>query len=99
MRTRKVFPVIFMILLGPITSSLAVAMDDDGKLFVNSCAACHTVKKQPLDKKRLTREGWDEAVARMICYGAEIPKGKLAELLDYLVRSQKPGGSVDGMKK
>lgn len=88
-----------MSLLGLVRPSLALAADDGGKIFANACVACHTAKKQPLDKVRLSREGWNEAVTRMISYGAEIPKGKLPELLDYLVKSRMPASDASEMKK
>lgn len=88
-----------MTLLGLATPSLAVSADDGGKIFVNACATCHTTKKLPLDKMRLSREGWNEAVARMISYGAEIPKGKLPELLDYLVKMRAAASDTGEMKK
>lgn len=88
-----------MSLLGLVTPGLAASADDGGKIFTNACLACHTAKKQPLDKLRLTREGWNEAVTRMISYGAEIPKGKLPELLDYLVKSRVPASDAAEIKK
>lgn len=99
MEARKIFPVICMTMLGLLTPSRVIAADDGGIIFVNACAACHTAKKLPLEKARLTREGWSEAVTRMISYGAEIPKGKLPELLDYLVKTRGPGSDTGGMKK
>ncbi|MCX7170723.1 MAG: hypothetical protein NTY41_10675 [Proteobacteria bacterium] len=92
-------PLIVMSLLGPVTPGPALAADDGGKIFTNACLACHTAKKQPLDKLRLSKEGWNEAITRMISYGAEIPKGKLPELLDYLVKSRVPASDASEIKK
>ena len=99
MEARTIFPAICLTMLGLVKPNLAVAVDSGEKIFVNACSACHPAKKLPLDKTRLTREGWNEAVARMISYGAEIPKGKLPELLDYLVNTRVPGSDTGGMKK
>lgn len=99
MQTGKLIPLIFMSLLGLVRPSLALAADDGGKIFATACLACHTAKKQPLDKVRLSREGWNEAITRMISYGAEIPKGKLPELLDYLVKMRAAASDTGEMKK
>ena len=78
---------------------LTVAADDGEKIYATICAECHTPKKQPLDKLHLNRAEWSEAVERMVSYGAEIPKGKLPELLDYLVRSHGSAGAAGEGKK
>jgi hypothetical protein len=86
-------------LLGFATPCLAA---DDGvgpKIFSEVCSECHTAKKQPLDKIRLTKGEWSEALERMVSYGAEIPKGKIPELLDYLVKTRGPSGATDEGKK
>ena len=99
MEPRKVLLAGLVALPGLLIPCLTVAADDGGKVFANACTACHTAKKLPLDKKRLTRDEWNEAVGRMISYGAEIPKGKLPELLDYLVKIRAPSGATDEGKK
>lgn len=99
MEARTIFWAICMSLLGLVAPSRTIAANDGGIIFANACAVCHTAKKLPLDKTRLTREGWNEAVARMISYGAEIPRGKLPELLDYLVKSRVPGSDAGEIKK
>jgi cytochrome c5 len=92
-------PVCSMVLaLG--TSSGAVAADDGSKVFEEICTACHTPKKNPLEDKRLTRDQWAEAIERMAGYGAEVPKARMASLLDYLVRSNgPPGAATEAAKK
>ena len=99
METRNTFPAICLVLLALIAPDLATAADDGSKIFADVCSECHTPKKQPLDKVRLTRDGWNEAVERMVSYGAEIPKGKLPELLDYLVKTHASPSDAGEMKK
>ena len=77
--------VLCLALLGFATPWLAVAADDGAKIVADVCAQCHTPKRNPLDNLHLTKEQWKEAVERMAGYGAEVPKAKLPDLLDYLV--------------
>lgn len=99
METGKIIPLVILALFDLVLPRLTVAADDGGRIFSDVCTPCHTTTRKPLDKIRLTREGWDEAVQRMISYGAEIPKGKRSELLDFLVRGPVPAGSVDGTER
>jgi len=71
-----------------------VAADDGSKVFAESCTPCHTTKVRPLDNVHLTKEQWKEAVDRMIEQGAEVPRGKMPELLDYLSRTRGPAGAA-----
>jgi hypothetical protein len=77
----------------------AVAADDGSKIFVDSCSGCHTAKVRPLDNLHLTRDQWKEAVERMIDQGAEVPKGRMQELLDYLVKNHGPAGALPDAHK
>ncbi len=83
-----------LVLLAP---GIASAADEPNKIFTEVCGECHTAKKQPLDKIRMPRADWSDTIERMIGYGAVIPKDKMAELLDYLVRTQGPNAG-DGKK-
>ena len=65
-------------------SAQVVAAEDGAKTFAEVCTQCHTAKRQPLNKLQLTKEQWKEAIERMAGYGAEVPKAKLPDLLDYL---------------
>jgi mono/diheme cytochrome c family protein len=73
-------------------SGLALADDEGARIHKEVCSNCHTAKIRPLDKKHLTREQWAEAVERMRGYGADIPKAKTPELLDYLASTHGPAG-------
>lgn len=99
MKTGRISPAICIVLLGLAAPGFARAAEGGEKTFVSACSACHTAKKQPLDKLRLSQEGWNEAVSRMISYGAEIPKGKLPELLDYLDKKREPAGAASAIRK
>lgn len=101
MQSHKILLVLCTTLLGLITPCLAAAADEGAKIFEEVCTQCHTPKRQPLDNKHLTRQEWKDTIEqRMIGYGAEIPKGKMGDLLDYLVRTRGPvGTATDGAGK
>lgn len=83
-----------------IISCFAVAADDGTKIFAESCSPCHSAKMRPLDNKHLTREQWKDTIDRMIDQGAEVPKKKIPELLDYLVQTHGPAATApDAGKK
>jgi len=83
-------------LFGLTTPPFALAADDGAKTFKEVCSSCHTAKVRPLNNKHLTREQWKQAVDKMIDLGVEVPKGKIPDLLDYLVRVQGPAGAAAG---
>ncbi|HEX9289876.1 MAG TPA: cytochrome c [Anaeromyxobacteraceae bacterium] len=84
-----------LLLMGPS----AVIADEGEKVFQESCTSCHNAKTRPLDKTRLTREKWKEAVERMEGMGTEVPGGKkLSSLLDYLEQTHGPDGSAPAAK-
>jgi cytochrome c5 len=70
--------------------SLYVAADDGAKIFDESCSPCHSTSVRPLDNKRMTKEQWKETIEKMIDLGAEVPKKKKSELLDYLASTHGP---------
>ncbi len=84
-----------LLLVGPS----AVTADEGEKVYQESCTSCHNAKTRPLDKIRLTREKWKEAVERMEGMGTEVPGGKkLSSLLDYLEQTHGPDGSAPAAK-
>ena len=83
-------------LFGFTTPHFALAADDGAKTFKEVCSSCHTAKVRPLNNKHLTKEQWKQAVDKMIDLGVEVPKGKIPDLLDYLVRTQGPAGAAAG---
>lgn len=91
---QKILLPVCSMVLASVASPGAVAADDGSKVFEEICTACHTSKKNPLDDKHLTREQWAEAIERMTGYGAEVPKAKMADLLNYLVRRNGPPGAA-----
>lgn len=87
-------------LLALATPWPAVAADDGAKIVADVCSQCHTPKRNPLDKVRLSKEQWKETLERMVGYGAEIPQEKMPELSDYLVRTYPLSGTAaDADKK
>jgi len=94
---RKAVPplCVALLLVGPG----AVAAEEGEKVYQESCTSCHNAKTRPLDKTRLPREKWKEAVERMEGMGAEVPGGKkLSALLDYLEQTHGPDGSAPADK-
>ncbi len=71
-------------------------IDEGAKTYKEVCTQCHTAKVRPLDKKRLTKEQWRQAVAKMVDLGAEVPKDKIPALLDYLASTHGPAGAAGG---
>jgi mono/diheme cytochrome c family protein len=69
---------------------LALAQDAGAKAFQEACSGCHTAKIRPLDKKRMTEDEWKKAIEKMGTLGAEIPKDKVPQILDYLARTHGP---------
>jgi hypothetical protein len=82
-----------LLLLGVGLPCLALAAGDGAKMYVESCSPCHSASIRPLDNTHLTAEKWKETVERMIDLGAEVPKGKMSELLDYLNTTHGPAGA------
>jgi mono/diheme cytochrome c family protein len=98
--SRQLFLLMGSTMLGLSLPCPAAAVDDGAKVYTDACSPCHTVKIRPLDNKQLTKEQWKEAIDRMIDQGAEVPKGKMSELLDYLSRTHGPvGTATDAGKK
>jgi hypothetical protein len=54
---------------------------------------------RPLDNIHQSRDQWKDAVDRMIDQGAEVPKKKIPELLDYLVRTHGPAATTSDAGK
>ena len=76
--------------LGFAAPRLVVAADEGEKAFTETCSSCHTAKIRPLDKKRMTEDQWKQAIAKMTELGADIPKSKVPQILDYLARTHGP---------
>jgi competence protein ComEA len=54
---------------------------------VNVCGKCH--EPQRVAALRLTREGWEEVVAKMVSLGAKASDDELKQITDYLAESFK----------
>lgn len=59
----------------------------DRELTVRVCAGCH--EPQRAASLRLTREGWEEVVAKMVGLGASGTPEEIAKVIDYLAENYK----------
>jgi competence protein ComEA len=59
----------------------------DRELTVRVCAACH--EPQRAASVRLTREGWQDVVAKMVGLGAKGTDEEIAKVIDYLAENYK----------
>jgi competence ComEA-like helix-hairpin-helix protein len=59
----------------------------DRELTVRICAACH--EPQRAASVRLTREGWQDVVAKMVGLGAKGTDEEIAKVIDYLAENYK----------
>jgi mono/diheme cytochrome c family protein len=98
-RIQWLFVLIGLALFGYSCPCRAIAADDGAKVYTDACSSCHTAKLRPLDNSHLTKEQWKDAIDRMIDEGVEVPKGKMAELLDYLSRTHGPGSAATAAGK
>ncbi len=100
MRPNRILSLLILAALVSYFPGLALAAGDGAKVFMESCSPCHSAKTRPLDNMHLTKEQWKEAVDRMLEEGAEVPRGKMSELLDYLANTRGPSaGPADTGKK
>jgi competence protein ComEA len=72
------------LVLGVAAGSAQVQLPDaPGKdVMVRICGPCHEAQRSA--SVRLTREGWEEVIAKMVGLGAKGTDEELAQVLDYL---------------
>lgn len=87
---RKSLLLLCAMLLACVAPGFASAADDGTNILAESCSGCHSARVRPLDNVHLTREQWKDTIDRMIDQGAEVPKGKIPVLLDYLAKTHGP---------
>jgi hypothetical protein len=87
MRTRSILVCGALALAVP---AMAGAAEEAAKVVEEVCSSCHTPSVRPIDKMHFTREQWAEALDRMQGMGVDLPKKKVAEVVDYLARTQGP---------
>lgn len=80
--TRRIFFVIAAILF-PAASAHAQLPDGPGKdVTIRVCGTCHEPQRSAA--LRLTREGWQEVMAKMMALGAKATEEEQKQILDYL---------------
>jgi mono/diheme cytochrome c family protein len=82
--------VLSLVAFGLAAPQWVLAQDAGAKAFQEACSACHTPKIRPLDKKRMSKDDWKKAIDKMATMGAEIPKDKVPQILDYLAETHGP---------
>jgi cytochrome c5 len=92
MRSNKmnVIALSLAVVFGVAVPGFVLAADEGQKAFSETCSACHTAKIRPLDKKRMSKDEWKKAIDKMTNLGAEIPKDKVPQILDYLAKTHGP---------
>ena len=60
---------------------------DARDLTIRVCAVCH--EPQRAGSLRLTRQGWEDVVAKMVGIGARATEAELAQIIDYLATNYK----------
>lgn len=75
-----------VLLLGTTAAGQAQLPDAPGKdTMIRVCGTCHEPQRSA--SVRLTREGWEEVMAKMVALGAKGTQEELAEVLKYLVEN------------
>jgi len=89
MTMRKSFGVTALAVLSLVTAHAQDQLPDaPGKdQVVNVCGKCH--EPQRVAALRLTREGWEEVVAKMVSLGAKASDDELKQITDYLAENFK----------
>jgi competence protein ComEA len=75
-----------VLLLGTTVGGQGQLPDAPGKeTMIRVCGTCHEPQRSA--SVRLTREGWEEVMAKMVALGAKGTQEELAEVLKYLVEN------------
>ncbi|MCX7173566.1 MAG: hypothetical protein NT159_06530 [Proteobacteria bacterium] len=92
-----------LLLAGSIALALGMphfsfAADDGAKIFEAECSVCHNPKKKPLDKLKMSRAKWKEAIDEMIekdKLDDPLPsKERISQLLDWLAATYGPADNT-----
>jgi competence protein ComEA len=76
-------PLLLLTLAAPVALGAQQLPDAPGKdAVVKVCAGCHEPHRAAA--VRLTREGWQETIAKMVTLGAKGTDEELKQVLDYL---------------
>lgn len=95
MNTRIAHLVLAAAAAGLLAPAARAATDSDyAAYFEDQCVGCHTLKKKPVDDKRMSRQEWQDAVDKMVRMDKlddPVPsKQFLAGLVDWLARTHGP---------
>lgn len=74
----------------------AAAATDPAAYFRNECVECHTLRKDPIDDKRMSRDEWKKSIDKMLALERLDPipsKAFISELLDWLEKTHGPGAA------
>ena len=83
MFSRSCFVVCFVGMLTAVGAGQVQLPDRPGKEeTVRVCGTCHEAQRAA--SLRLTREGWQDTIAKMVALGAKGSDDELAKVLDYL---------------
>jgi hypothetical protein len=62
-------------------------LDQEGRPFKTSCTVCHDLREATKFRGYYNREQWQDVVATMMGYGANVKKEDVNLLVDYLTQS------------
>lgn len=78
----------FVALAASVTMAQGQLPDAPGKdVMIRVCGTCHEAQRSA--SVRLTREGWQEVIAKMVALGAKGTEEELQQVLDYLAEQFK----------
>jgi competence protein ComEA len=87
-RASPIASVAAVLLLGTAGGAQGPLPDAPGKdTMIRVCGTCHEPQRSA--SVRLTREGWEEVMAKMVALGAKGTEEELAQVLNYLVENFK----------
>ncbi len=79
---------VLSVILLVVVASGAQLPDGPGKdVMIRVCGACHEAQRSA--SVRLTREGWQEVISKMVSLGAKGTDEELAQVLEYLATNFK----------
>jgi competence protein ComEA len=85
---RQALDIALVVVFGSIASAQTQLPDAPGRdLMIRVCGTCHEAQRSA--SLRLTREGWQEVIVKMVGLGAKGSDEELAQVLEYLATNFK----------